>query len=154
MYENTHQEPIDDRIGAIVLLVEDDPDDVHVIRMVLEKSPVALDLQVVANGREAIAYLEKCLYDETCHMPDLVLLDLNMPMMDGTSFLKAVRAKREISALPICVFTTSTDDDVIRKAYEAGANMVVNKVDTLDDMRRVLDSIVDVWFKTAKRVYI
>ena len=116
----------------LVLLVEDDPDDVHVIRRVLKRASIAVDLLNHSHGKEALRYLEACAQEkpgEGNRLPDLVLLDLNMPIMDGNQFLKAIRNHPKLTALPVCVFTTSTDKEVIRGAYEAGANAVVSKVD-------------------------
>lgn len=139
---------------AFVLLVEDDPDDVHVIKRVLNQAPIQVQLEVVAHGREAIDFLEDSAQDSARKLPDLILLDLNMPVMDGNQFLRTIRNHASLSALPVCVFTTSTDEEVIKNAYEDGANVVVNKVDSLAGMSHVLNTIIDFWFKTAKRYYV
>jgi len=139
---------------ARILLVEDDPDDVHIIKRIIGRAPISVDIESCANGREALDYLEKCGAGDKSGLPDLILLDLNMPVMDGNQFIRELRRHSVYSAVPICVFTTSTDEDVIKAAYNEGANAVVSKVDSLDGMSQILNTIVDFWFQTAKRYYI
>ncbi len=139
---------------AYVLLVEDDPDDIHVIRRVLKRAPISIDVRTCSHGREALDYLEQELTLENRRLPDLILLDLNMPVMDGNTFLRAVRGHRGLSFLPVCVFTTSTDEDIIRRTYDDGANAVISKVDSLDGMSQILNTIIEFWFKTASRYYV
>mgnify|MGYP001334168628 CR=1 FL=1 len=82
---------------------------------------------------------------------DLILLDLNLPVMGGTEFLARLRAHALFSAIPVCVFTTADDPVTIRSAYAAGANAVVTKADSLAGMSEVLHTIVEFWFKVAER---
>ncbi|MEM8813395.1 MAG: response regulator [Pseudomonadota bacterium] len=139
---------------ARILLVEDDPDDVEIIQRVLNRIPISVDVDTCSNGNDALDFLERSLEDGINGLPDLILLDLNMPVMDGKTFIAEIRRHARMSSLPICVFTTSTDEDVIKSAYDAGANAVVSKVDSLDGMSEILNTIVDFWFRTAKRYYI
>jgi len=139
---------------ARILLVEDDPDDVHIIRRIIGRAPISVEIETCANGREALDHLEKCARQGKNSLPDLILLDLNMPVMDGNQFIREMRSHASLSAVPMCVFTTSTDEDVIKTAYQNGANAVVSKVDSLDGMSQILNTIVDFWFQTAKRYYI
>ena len=139
---------------AFVLLIEDDPDDIHVIKRVLDRAPIHVKLTTCAHGREALDLLDEKAGADGEKMPDLILLDLNMPVMDGNMFLKALRQHPSCASLPVCVFTTSSDDEIVRRAYEDGANAVVNKVDSLDGMSQVINTIIDFWFRTAKRYYV
>ena len=148
------EQPADIPADAYVLLVEDDPDDIHVIRRVLKRAPISIEVRTCAHGREALDYLEHELTLDNRPLPDLILLDLNMPVMDGNTFLRAVRDHAGLSFLPICVFTTSTDEDIIRRTYDDGANAVISKVDSLEGMSQILNTIVDFWFKTANRYYV
>jgi CheY-like chemotaxis protein len=136
---------------ARILLVEDDPDDVYIIQRILGRAPISVAIDTCDNGREALSYLERCAQSVTRELPDLILLDLNMPVMDGHEFIRELRAHPSFAALPVCVFTTSADEDVIKDAYRQGANAVVVKVDSLDGMSQILNTIVDFWFRTAKR---
>jgi CheY-like chemotaxis protein len=100
---------------------------------------------------EALSYLEEI--DEANRLQDisLVLLDLNMPLLDGHSFLRKIRSDTRFAALPVVVLTTSREPEVIQRAYSDGANAVVSKADTLDGMMTIIDTIVQFWFKTASR---
>ncbi len=135
---------------AHVLLVEDDPHDVMVIRKVLKRAPIDVELTVVENGRAALEVLDS--YDSIHgeNVPALVLLDLNMPIMDGHEFVAALRKHPVFYALPVVVLTTSSDPDVLARAYQEGANAVITKVDSLEGMSEIVNAISDFWFHTAK----
>ncbi|WP_319775038.1 response regulator [Breoghania sp.] len=145
-----HADPL---VDARVLLVEDDPDDILVIKRSLRDAPIRLELKVCEDGREAFEYLEQAAADENAP-PDLIILDLNMPVVDGTTFLHKLRAHGRLHSVPVCVLTTATDEETIRRAYESGANAVVSKVDTLEGMSAILNTIVEFWFSTARRYYL
>ncbi|MBB98135.1 MAG: response regulator [Rhodobacteraceae bacterium] len=136
--------------GASILLVEDDPDDIRIILKSLETSPVPVRITTVENGVDALAELDR-LAAAGQSAPDLILLDLNLPVMGGTEFLARLRAHALFSAIPVCVFTTADDPVTIRSAYAAGANAVVTKADSLAGMSEVLHTIVEFWFKVAER---
>lgn len=133
-----------------VLLVEDDPDDVFMVRKVLDRAPFHVDLIVRENGRSALRYLSQFESIDDPALPALVLLDLNMPVMDGHALLHAIRRHELLGALPVIVLTTSSDEDVIKRAYADGANAVITKVDTLEGMSEIINTIVDFWFHTAR----
>lgn len=145
---------IENSTDTVILLVEDDEDDRMIIGRALRGAPIMVRVDVATNGREALDYLEQCASQPDGKLPDMILLDINMPVMDGNEFLIAIRKHPIYSALPVCVFTTSSDDDVVRAAYDNGANAVVTKVDSLDGMTKVLNTIVEFWFRTAQRYYI
>lgn len=144
----------DGSIDARVLLVEDDRDDVFVVEKVLSRAPIRVKVDVCENGQVALDYLSRCLEKDGPVLPDLILLDLNMPVMDGYTFMQKLRGMPALCALPVCVLTTSNDEALTRRAYDAGANAVVSKVDTLEGMSQILNTIVDFWFKTAQRYYL
>ncbi|MFN0264695.1 response regulator [Tepidamorphus sp. 3E244] len=135
---------------AIILLVEDDPDDVFLVRRVIERAPIDAELQVVSNGQEALDHITSFedLFSEG--LPDLVLLDLNMPVMDGHEFIQSLRAHPVFFPLPVVVLTTSSDPEVIQAAYQEGANACVTKVDSLEGMGEIVNAIADFWFHIAK----
>lgn len=141
-------------VDARVLLVEDDRDDVYVVERVLSQAPIQIHVDVRDNGQSGLEFLKSCLEKNGPPLPDLILLDLNMPVMDGYSFLREIRSNAALSSLPVCVLTTSNDEELTKRAYDSGANAVVSKVDTLEGMSSILNTIVDFWFKTAQRYYI
>ncbi|WP_306027903.1 MULTISPECIES: response regulator [unclassified Stappia] len=139
-----------DQDGAAVLLVEDDPDDVRIITQSLGASAIPVRLTTAADGAQALSILNEAA-DSGLPAPDLILLDLNLPVMNGTEFLGKLRAHPTLSAVPVCVFTTADDPVTIRRAYAAGANAVVTKADSLAGMSQVLHTIIEFWFRVAER---
>lgn len=139
---------------ARILVVEDDPDDVRLIMRLLGQSPISLNISAVENGRRALDFLEDIGRLEDPRTPDLIILDINMPVMDGTHFLSLLRRHPVFRSLPVVALTTSTDVETVRRAYDFGANAVINKVDSLDGMSQIVNTIVDFWFKVARRYYL
>jgi CheY-like chemotaxis protein len=113
-----------------MLLVEDNPRDVRLIQRAFDKADIAHDLHIVRDGEEALAYLRRDgAYAEPnpAPRPDLILLDLNLPRMNGHEVLRQCKQDDRLKPIPIVVLTTSGYDDDVRKAYEAGANAYLLK---------------------------
>lgn len=113
-----------------ILLVEDNPDDVDLTIMALEKSRISNEVVVVRDGVEALDYLFGTGdFDgrDTNVMPQVILLDLNMPRMDGLEFLQRIRADEKTKVLPVVVLTTSSEDKDKIESYKLGANSFVRK---------------------------
>lgn len=108
-----------------------------------------VDLEVRPNGREALDYLAQFSSAADPGVPELVLLDLNMPVMNGHEFLAELRGGHPLSAVPVVVLTTSDDETVHRTAEAQGANAVITKVDSLEGMSEIVNTIVDYWFASA-----
>jgi CheY-like chemotaxis protein len=131
-----------------ILLVEDDAGDVLITREALQQSKVLNDLHVAGNGEEALAFLRKEGAYVDRPTPDLVLLDLNLPRMDGREVLAAVKGDDELRRIPIVVLTTSAAEEDIVRSYDLHANAYVTKpVDFdrfMDVVRRIDDFFVSV----------
>lgn len=138
------QQPIE------ILLVEDDDDDVLLMRKTLEKDRIANHIHRVQDGVEAIAFLRKEGKYADAVRPDLILLDLNMPRMDGREVLKNIKEDPELRIIPVVVLTTSDDQRDVLKSYEHQANSYVTKPVDLLQFRRVLQSIKEYWFCVVK----
>ena len=113
-----------------ILLVEDNPDDVELTRIAFAEAKIANPLHVVGNGVEALDYLfgRGAWADQARHEPPaLVLLDLNMPRMDGREVLQAIRADSETRSLPVVVMTTSAEPFDVEACYSLGANSYIRK---------------------------
>jgi CheY-like chemotaxis protein len=124
-----------------ILLVEDDPGDVLITREAIESSKVANRLNVVSNGEEALAYLRReSPYDDAAR-PGLVLLDLNLPRLDGRAVLAEVKADPDLRRIPIVVLTTSSADEDIVRSYDLHANAYVTKPVDFDQFMRVVRQI-------------
>ncbi len=136
------QKPID------VLLVEDDPGDVLMTREAFSENKVANRLAVVADGVDAMAFLRKEGEYADAPTPDLVLLDLNLPRMDGREVLAAMKSDDELRRIPVVVLTTSEAEEDVLRSYSLHANAYVTKpVDFerfIDVVRQIDDFFVSV----------
>jgi CheY-like chemotaxis protein len=110
-----------------VLLVEDDPGDVLLIREAFDFNKVHNNLNVVNDGEQALAYLRREGEYKESLRPDLVLLDLNLPRKDGREVLAEVKADETLRAIPIVVLTTSEAEEDVLKSYQLHANAYVTK---------------------------
>ncbi|GAA0797030.1 response regulator [Spirilliplanes yamanashiensis] len=119
-----------------VLLVDDDDADLALITEAFEGHRVPARLHVARDGVEALDYLHS-----GAVRPDMILLDLNMPRMDGREVLAAVKQDPALSAIPVVVFTTSDQPDDITASYLRHANAYVTKPMELDDFTAAVDSI-------------
>jgi CheY-like chemotaxis protein len=110
-----------------VLLVEDDPGDVLMTREAFEDNKVANRLAVVSDGVSALAYLRKEGEHADARTPDLVLLDLNLPRMDGREVLEAMKNDQALRSIPVVVLTTSEAEEDVVRSYSLHANAYVTK---------------------------
>ena len=133
-----------------VLLVEDDPGDVELILESLEETKMKLKLNFVENGIEALGYLNKEGKYASATRPDLILLDLNMPKMDGREVLAKLKKNESLKSIPVVVLTTSAADEDILKSYGLGCNSYVTKPVGLEQFSKVLQAIENFWFTIVK----
>jgi CheY-like chemotaxis protein len=133
-----------------VLLVEDDPGDTLMIREAFEQHDITHRLHHVPDGVEAMAFLR----GEGAHAgsprPDLILLDLNLPRMDGREVLKQVKGDPELRAIPIVVLTTSDADEDILRSYDLHANAYVTKPVDFDRFIEVVRLTDDFFVNVVK----
>jgi chemotaxis family two-component system response regulator Rcp1 len=133
-----------------ILLVEDNPGDVELTEDALRRSKVATKVSVVADGEDAMDYLrQQSAYQEET-MPDLVLLDLNLPRKDGMEVLREMKDDLNLRHIPVVVLTTSEAERDILASYELGANCFISKPVDLTEFRKVVESIDDFWFTIVK----
>lgn len=128
-----------------VLLLDDDNDDRYLIRTAMRDSEINMNLIEFSDAHEAWAYLARC-SDE---MPKLIVLDLNMPELNGFEFLKLLRSSTKTKLTPVVVYTTSTDNSDLMRSYELGANSFVVKPLGYQDIQRVFKQISEFWLNTA-----
>lgn len=134
-----------------ILLVEDDAADAHLTKMAFKEGRIGVDLQHVENGEEALAYLlEKGSYKGR-PQPDLILLDLNMPRMDGREFLREVKKLEKLRVIPIVVLTTSDAESDIYASYDQGAAGFIVKPVSVDDFIHQIQKLENYWFELVKR---
>ena len=124
-----------------VLLVDDDPGDVLMIEEALESTGAPRTVYVVNDGEEALAFLRQTGQFSDAPRPDVILLDLNMPRMDGRQVLAEVKADATLRSIPIVVLTTSQSPADITSSYSLHANAYVTKPMNLDDLTEVVHKI-------------
>lgn len=139
---------IDDKDTAEVhfLIVEDDPDDVVMLNRALARSPHIIYCQYASNGREAVNYIEKVAADPNSSLPDLILLDIQMPIMTGLEFLAWLRANSAYDRTQVIVLTGVRDNTILRQALALGANAALNKEMRREDADSLRQMMIDVWF--------
>ena len=132
-----------------VLLIEDHLADIALTRKALNRLSTSVILDVVLDGMEAMRYLRKQGRFKDVVRPDIILLDLNMPRMDGREVLKAIRAEESLKWIPVVVLTTSSSPSDIRDAYELGANSYIAKPVGYEDFQKVIEVLETYWFNTT-----
>ena len=135
-----------------ILLVEDNPADVLITQRALRDSGLSVELLVVRDGQEAVDYLlrqGRHAGDEVWRSPDLILLDLNLPRLNGRQVLERIRARPELKAVPVIVLTTSRRQEDVQQLYAAGANTYIEKPQDFDRFVEVLQTILRYWLDTA-----
>jgi CheY-like chemotaxis protein len=119
--------PVEPALPIEVLLVEDDPGDVLMTQEAFEEHKVRNKLNVVSDGQEALAYLRREGPYADALRPDLILLDLNLPKVDGREVLAKIKDDADLRRIPVVVLTTSQADEDILRSYSLHANAYVTK---------------------------
>ena len=133
-----------------VLLVEDSPGDVRLTREAFRDANVSIKLHVAADGTEAMAFLRKEGDHHDAPRPDLILLDLNLPKMDGREVLAHIKADEGLKTIPTVILTTSEAESDIMKSYQLQANVYLSKPVQLEAFENLVKSINDFWLTKAK----
>lgn len=143
----TEGEPI------VIVLAEDDEDDYILTRDALEKAQVANELHWVKDGQELLDYLR---HDDgyadprTSPTPSLILLDLNMPRLDGRDALKEIKSDPKLRRIPVVVLTTSSAEEDIIRTYDLGVNSFVQKPMSFEEFIRCVNKISEYWFQIVR----
>ncbi len=124
-----------------ILVVDDDDADAFMISEALESSETHTTVNRVSDGREALDYLRREAPYQDAHRPDLILLDLNMPRMDGRETLAAIKTDDRLKAIPVVILTTSGAPPDIVASYQHRANAYVTKPFELDDFEATVRTI-------------
>jgi CheY-like chemotaxis protein len=133
-----------------VLLVEDSPGDVRLTREAFRDANEAIQLHVAADGVEAMAFLRREPPYARAPRPDLILLDLNLPRMDGREVLAHIKADASLRTIPTVILTTSESEADIVKSYQLQANCYLTKPVQFDAFDSLVRSINDFWLTKAK----
>jgi chemotaxis family two-component system response regulator Rcp1 len=133
-----------------ILLVEDNPADVLLTMEALKEGDISHELNVVNDGAEAIAYLRRKGKYTDAVLPDIILLDINLPKKNGFEVLAEIKEDQRLKSIPVIILTTSSARQDIRRAYDLHANCYIVKPLDFDAFLNVVRSIEDFWLSVAR----
>ena len=133
-----------------ILLVEDNLADTVLIQESLLESKLNLDIDTVIDGEKAMEYLYKRLKQNNHSLPDLVILDLNMPRKDGREVLKEIKSHDKLCLIPVVIMTTSENEEDVKFAYKHHVNSYISKPVDMDEFTRIVSSINDFWLTIVR----
>lgn len=138
---------------VVLLIADDDEDDREMTREAFEENFVLNDIHFVADGVELTDYLFRrgaFTNPETSPRPGLILLDLNMPRMDGRQALQQIKSHPDLRSIPVVILTTSQAEEDIIKSYNLGVNCFITKPVTFKDFIEVTQSVGRYWFEVVQ----
>jgi CheY-like chemotaxis protein len=130
-----------------ILLVEDNPGDVMLIQEHFKSNKLGYDLTVASDGQQAVEFLNGVKLNAS--LPQLILLDLNLPRRNGIEVLQHIKGNDRLKPIPVVILTSSTLSDDIEKAYKNLANSYIVKPFDFDEFSSSIDSLCQFWFSTA-----
>ncbi len=133
-----------------ILLVEDNAGDVRLVKEALTEGKIHVEMDVVQDGVEALAFLNRKGKYAKVPRPDLILLDLNLPKKDGREVLAEVKTDENLKRIPVVILTISKDEEDIIKSYNLHANCYITKPVDLKQFMKVVQSIEDFWLTIVK----
>ncbi|MBX3248146.1 MAG: response regulator [Myxococcales bacterium] len=136
-----------DRKPLTIVMAEDDPDDRLLARDALAQSRVLNELRCVEDGVELLRYLRREAPFEDAPRPGLILLDLNMPRMDGREALREIKADAALRRIPVVVLTTSKAEEDLVRSYDLGAASFISKPVTFDGLVELMKALGRYWIE-------
>ncbi|AUV83229.1 two-component system response regulator [Salinigranum rubrum] len=133
-----------------ILLVEDNPGDVRLTQEAFKELQLTNEMSVVTDGAEALDFMHRRGEYASVSLPDLVLLDLNLPKVDGIEVLKQLKSDPELKRVPVIVLTSSSAEDDIIKSYENYTNAYITKPVNPDQFVAVVRSMEEFWFTIVR----
>ena len=137
-------------MNRTVLLVEDSPGDVRLTKEAFRDADPEIDLRVVVDGVEAMTYLKRQGVHVDAPRPDFILLDLNLPKMDGREVLAHIKEDDDLKTIPTVILTTSDAEADIVTSYKLQANCYLSKPVQLEEFESLVRSINDFWLTRVK----
>lgn len=135
-----------------VMIVDDEPADARLVKLALAQGPHACNITLAGHGQEALSVLRRSNGDGArAYVPDLMLLDLNMPLMNGRELLRELKGDETLRLIPVVVLSTSDADRDITAAYALGASGYVAKPVDLEELFAAMRRVMDYWFATVLR---
>ena len=133
-----------------ILLVEDNEGDILLTVEALQDGKIANEINVARDGREAINFLRRKGKFQHSQRPDLILLDINLPKLNGHELLNKIKQDEELKAIPVIMLSTSSSEDEILRCYESYANCYITKPIDINNFDQVLRRIKDFWISTVE----
>ena len=133
-----------------ILIVEDNPADIRLTKVAIQKSEIGCQLDVVKDGVEALNFLKKLGKYSKVDLPDLILLDLNLPKKNGLEVLKEIKEDEDLKRISVVVLTISSNEEDLIKAYNLHANSYINKPLDIREFYTIVEFICLYWFKVVK----
>lgn len=133
-----------------ILLVEDNPGDVRLIKEVFKDAKIFNAMQIAYDGETAMKILRKQAEYSDCATPDMILLDLNLPKKDGREVLREVKNDDDLKCIPVVILTTSNAEEDLIETYKMNANCYITKPVDLDQFINVVKSIENFWLSIVK----
>jgi len=135
---------------VIMLLVEDDLGDQKLTKSALSNHEVDVDLHIVSTGEEGLRYLQR--QDADSPLPNLILLDLNMPGMGGKEFLKEIKTNEQLSTIPVIILTTSNSEIDVQECYKLNAAGYIQKPGSIQKLKEIMAKSMKYWFEHSSLV--
>lgn len=135
---------------AHILLVEDNEGDIVLTKEALEEKKIISKVSVVKNGKEALDFVFQKGDYESAEVPDLILLDINLPLKNGHEVLEIIKFDDRTKKIPVVMLTTSSSRDDIDRAYKLNANCYITKPVEIDDFMKAITSIENFWVQLVK----
>jgi len=131
---------------AVILLVEDNDNDVELTKLGFRRARFAVDLRHVSNGEQCMAFLRKEGAYANAPTPDIILLDLNMPRMDGIEVMQEINKDEKLKHLVMVVLTSSKADEDVMRSYKLRCNSYLVKPINFEAFAKMIESLGDYWF--------
>jgi CheY-like chemotaxis protein len=140
------------RQTPLMLIVEDSDEDFEAIQRFLQRSPKAIPIQRCVNGEQALAFLYRTgsyATGESAPRPGTIVLDLNLPGIDGREVLRRIKQDTNLKTIPVVVFTTSNNPKDVEDCYQFGVNSYIVKPIDFEQLKRDIQMLVDYWFEVT-----
>ncbi len=133
-----------------ILLIEDNEGDIFLTLEAFEESKIRTNISIARNGKEALDFLHNKGEFVHSERPDLIILDINIPIFNGHEILRIIKEDNDLKKIPVIILTTSSDDKDITKAYEVYANCYVTKEIEMDNFMKAILKIENFWLQLCK----
>lgn len=133
------------KLNPYIIMVDDDADDRFLVQAAFEDNDLNPNIEFFENGDSLLTFLNTNLHN----LPQLILLDLNMPGKSGNDVIKSIKANNDLKLIPIIVFSTSKTPCDVNQAYANGANSYIVKPSGYEQLKTVIKNIQDYWINTT-----